>query len=313
MIEIRSFLNADLPQLADLWCIHHGVYREPPAVNAIIFQQAIASRLFFDASRLLVATDDQQPVAWCQWFPGEGGSASLTALCFHTSSVAESAVKELLHRVELQAAAAGMKDMTVGVHFQSAWGYQGLEPIGHGLGIDVADDRTNTLLEAAGYRETKRFDRWEVSPTGYRPAVSRDSLLFRRSAKVVREPTQTLSPELAAAMVHFDIERHSLVDLRSHAVIASAVLWTSDPEALVMPISDAILASWSGAEHPQGTDDAAAIRYLIGSLVLQLADRRIRSLQRTVATDNLAEVSTMIATNFARTSAGRLMSKPLRP
>lgn len=313
MIEIRSFLNADLPCLAELWCIHHATYREPPAVSSIVFQQAIASRLFFDASRLLVATSDQQPVAWCQWFPGENGVASLTAICFQTDPIANLAVKELLQAVERRARLANMSRITVGVHYTSAWGYQGLEPIGHGLGVDVADERTNTLLEQAGYQEQKRIDRWEVATAGYRQPVNRDMLTFRRSAKIQRLSSAAQAPELAAAMVHLDVERHTLVDLHSDAILASAELWVSDPEALVMPVTDAILASWSRPDPATPPRDDSAVKYLISSLIPQLADRRIRSLQHSVATDNLDEASTLLATHFARTSAGRLMSKPLTP
>jgi hypothetical protein len=312
MIEIRTFLNADLPYLADLWCIHHATYRNPPAVNHAIFQQAIASRLFFDFSRLLVATHNGHPVAWCQWFPGENKVATLAALCFQTDAIANSAVVELLRQVEHRALLAGMVELSVGIHFQSTWGYQGLEPIGHGLGIDVADDRTNTLLESSGYQEIKRIDRWEVLTTGYRPPVNRELLMLRRSAKVQRDKSSAQKPGYAAAMIHLEIERHVLVDLITRAELASVELWTSDPEAFVMPSTDAIIGSWSHPSHTnQVNGDDIPLRYLVANLIAQLAERRIRSLHRSVATDNIDEATTLIATNFTRTSAGRLMMKKL--
>ncbi len=313
MIEIRSFLNADLPYLADLWCIHHATYRNPPSVNHAVFQQAIASRLFFDASRLLVATHHALPIAWCQWFPGENKTATLTALCFQTHDNANAAVVELLRQVEQAALLAGMTELTVGVHFQSTWGYQGLDPIGHGLGIDVADDRTNTLLESAGYQELKRIDRWELATSGYRPPVNRDLLMLRRSARVQREKSLPQLPSYAAAMIHLDIERHVLVDMITRVELAFVELWTSDPEAYVMPATEAIIGDWSHPSYDQRAKlDDTPLRHLIASLVAVLAERRIGSLQRSVATDNIDEATTLIATNFTRTSAGRLMSKKLR-
>ena len=312
MIEIRPFLNTDLPKLADLWCIHHATYRNPPQVSASVFEQAVASRLFFDASRLLVAVNQGQPVAWSQWFAAENQVASIVALCFQTDPTAVSAVQKLLAMIERDAAVAGMNELQIGVHFQSSWGYQGLDPIGHGVGIDIADDRTNTLLESLGYQETKRIDRWEVSTTGYRPPVNRDLLAFRRSTIIQRDPAGLLTPHLAAAMIHLDVERHSLVDTRTRAVLAAVDVWTSDPEAFVMPASEAILGHWVVPQHANQVEtDDTALRYLIANLIPQLAERRIRSLQRSVASNNKLEATTLLATNFSRTNAGRILTKKL--
>ena len=312
MIEIRSFKNADLPSLADIWCIHHAIYRRPPAVNVAVFEQAVASRLFFEPARLLVATICGEVTAWAQWFPGDSGTASLAALCFRPDPQAVDAVHELLRQVEANALGLGMKTISIGVHSQSEWGYQGLEPIGHGFGVDVADDRTNTLLEAIGYHESKRMDHWEVSTAGYRPPINRDLLMLRRSTRIRSEAVKNLSPHLASAMVHLDVERHLLSDARTNAPLASVDLWTSDPEALVMPTSDAILASWS-LPSPLTLEpyNDIPLRYLIASVVSELAERRIRTLQRSVETDNIAEASILIAANFSRTSVGRLLSKNL--
>lgn len=312
MLEIRSFLNADLPHLADIWCIHHAMYRNPPNVRHAVFEQAVASRLFFDPSRLLVATIDRTPVAWCHWFPMADRAASLKAFCFLSQPAAVDAASALLSHAEQQAAVSGNAELMVGVHFEIACGYQGLEPVGHGLCVDVADDRTNTLLEAAGYQERKRIDRWEAMTVGYRPPVNRDLLMLRRTTKIKREAPEFLPPDVAAAMIHLEVERQTLIDLRTHIVLATADIWTSDPEALVMPMNEAILGNWSHPSRPEelSTDDIP-LRYLIASIIPMLQDRRIRSLQRSVATDNTAEATTLMAANFSRTSAGRLLSKRL--
>jgi hypothetical protein len=111
-------------------------------------------------------------------------------------------------------------------------------------------------------------------------------------------------------MVHLDIERHLLIDARSNAPLASVDLWTSDPAALVMSISDAILASWSlPSPSPLEPYNDVPLRYLITSIIPELAERRIRTLQRSVETDNIGDAAVLIAANFSRTSVGRLMSK----
>ncbi len=313
MIEIREFKNADVPLLADLWCIHHATYRtQPPAVTHTIFEQAVASRLFFNPARLLVATENRHIVAWCQWFAGENHTATLAALCFHTNAVAVAAASDLLRRAEQNALAADMRQIQVGVPFDLGWGYQGLDPIGHGVGIDVADDRTNTLLEAYGYEETKRIDRWEATTADYRAPVNRDLLLMRRSSKVKREHIVIQQPRLAESMSQFEVERLSLADIHSGTVLGSIELWTSEPEAMVMPFGDAILGDWA---TPPATSQVAPsdipIRYLISVVMPELAQRRIRSLHRSLTTDNTIDATTMISANFSRTSAGRVMAKRL--
>jgi len=317
MLDIRPFSNADLPHLADIWCIHHATYRSPPNVTHSVFEQAVASRLFFDPSRLLVATIDERPVAWCHWFPGPDGNASVQSLCFLPGPAIEVTTHLLLQRVESDALASGSSLLTIGVHCHQNHGYQGLDPVGHGLGIDVADDRTNTLLESIGYHETQRLDRWKVLTSSYRAPVNRDFLMLRRMTRLQRTNAPVVAMEIAAGMIHFDVERHSLIDLRTKQEICFVDVWTSDPEALVMPMGEAILGRWVHPSHSpsESSGDPAeetALRYLVASIVPTLYERRIMSLQRSVVTDNHAEAATLSATHFSRTSAGRLMAKRLR-
>ncbi len=309
MIEIRPFSNADLPKLAELWVIHHAAYRHPPSVSQVVFEQAVASRLFFDPSRLLVATDHGRVIAWCQWFSGPGASAAtLAALCIDTCPSAVQAARQIIGRCERDAKLANSRQLNVGISPDHRIGYQGLEPIGHGFGIDMADDRTNTLLEEMGYVEIKRIDRWEVATTDFRPPISRDALSLRRSTRI---EVQTIHPpgDVREAMIHFDVERYVLREIRTGESLASVDLWTSDPEIQVMQMGDAILGELDGAS----IDPSGAMRYLITQLIPGLATRRIRSLHRCVATDNLTEVSLFGAIGFRRTSAGRVLAKRFDP
>jgi hypothetical protein len=310
MLEIRPFSNADLPRLAMLWVIHHGVYRPAPQVTPMIWEQAIASRHFFNPQRLLVATVAGNPVAWCHWFSGEGRSGGIAAVCFDTTTEAEAAAAALLSECQRQAAAAGLTSMIAGVGKDSRWGYQGLEPIGQGIGVDVADDRTNQLLEQAGFQEQQRMDRWEVATNAYRPPVNRESLALRRSTRIepTRPPTTTANE--SAAMFHFDVNRYQLTSLLGKTPLATADLWVSDPDTQVMSIHQSIL----GKVASEAADLAArepAMRYLIASLIPVLASQHILALHRSVATTNHEEAARLAALQFRRTGAGRLMQKQL--
>ena len=308
MLEIRPFLNSDLPRLAMLWVIHHSVHRAAPTVSPAVWEQAIPSRHFFDPRRLLVATIDGEPVAWCQWFAGEGKTAHLAAICFDTTAQGESAARELLAQCQRQIVAAGFSTIFAGVSKESRWGYQGLEPIGQGIGVDVADDRTNQMLEEAGFIESKRIDRWEVATFDYRPPVSRESLVYRRGTKIEITVPPRLPPVESAAMFHFDVQRFLLMPTGGGEPLATADVWLSDPDIHVMSTHQSILGCVSGL----GTDLAAresAIRYLIASLIPILAARHIQAIYRSVATDNHDEAARLAALKFHRTGAGRLMQK----
>lgn len=310
MLEIRPFSNSDLPRLAMLWVIHHSVHRVAPAVTPAIWEQAIASRHFFNPLRLLVATQNAVPVAWCQWFVGANRVAYLAAICFDTSEDAEIAAKVLLAECQAQAAAAGMTTLVVGVNKDSRWGYQGLEPIGQGIGVDVADDRLNQLLEDAGFDEQQRIDRWEVTTTDYRPAISRESLVLRRGTRI--EPTNIpqSTPAESAAMFHFDIWRYQLMPTLGKTPLATAELWLSDPDIHVMSTHQSILGS-SSSEAADIQSREPAIRYLISNLIPILAGKHIHTLHQSVATDNHDDATRLAALKFRRTGAGRLLRKKL--
>ncbi len=132
MLQIRSFLNSDIGELADVWCMHHAAYRPPPTVNHAMFEQAIASRLFFEPTHLCVAVAGGQIVAWCHWFPIDSSSAAIYGFCFRPEEHAAVAASDLLKRVEQQVVATGVTELYVGVDAQRGQGYQGLDPVGHG-------------------------------------------------------------------------------------------------------------------------------------------------------------------------------------
>jgi len=310
MLEIRPFSNSDLPRLAMLWVIHHSVHRAAPAVTPAIWEQAIASRHFFNPLQLLVATQGSVPLAWCQWFAGANRVAHLAAVCFDTSTEAEIAAKVLLAECQAQVATAGMTSLVVGVNKESRWGYQGLEPIGQGIGVDVADDRLNQLLEDSGFEERQRIDRWEVTTTDYRPAISREALVYRRGTRIEPISIPASAPSESAAMFHFDIRRYHLLPTLGSAPLATADLWLSDPDTHVMSTHQSILGA-SSSEAADVQSREAAIRYLLSNLIPILAGKHIHTLHRCVATDDHDEATRLAALKFRRTGAGRLLGKKL--
>lgn len=310
MLAIRPFRNSDVPRLAMLWVIHHAAFRQSPEVTPTIWEQAIASRHFFAPRRLLVATSNDLPVAWCHWFPDRDQTGRLMAFCFDSTPAGDAAAGALATEVQRQAAVEGMRALVAGVSPASRWGYQGLDPVGQGLGIDVADDRTNQLLEEAGFEEIQRIDKWEVLTADFRPPINREALQLSRGTRIEQCPFNPLPPEEAAAMFHLDIRRYLLIAPGGGSPLATADLWLSDPDIHVMSTHQAILGNVAGLSEDLSIRESA-IRYLISSLVPMLASKHVRALHHSVASDKHDEAARMSALKFRRTAAGRLLRKTL--
>jgi len=307
MSNIREFRNGDLPALVDVWVAHWSRCGPPPEVNVPIIEQAVLSRTFFDASTLLVALQDETVQAWCHFFPDPDDDqvATVSAICF-TDTGLES-TEPLLQAIESRIAELGLTRISVGVVRDQSFGYSGLPPMGHGIGVPSDDQATTSLLGRHGYTQQSIVQRMVVSANPYRMPVSRDVLQFRRSTSVVRQSVVPTDARRASALSHFDIERHTLVDQRSAAELASIALWISDPEAQVMKSSHAIL------DLPvigQAEELLAPQRYLIGALLQSLAARRITSVETAIDSDRVGLIDQLSKLQFQSHQQGACWQKP---
>ena len=155
---IRSFQNADLPILHQLWMEHWSAIGPAPEVREAQIEQAVLARTFFRANDLLVAENDGVACGWlhfCQspWDPelvvipticlGVGADASLASMLLGEAQRRIAAVGAAV------GAASGTRRIQVGVVRDDRFGYAGLDPIGHGTGISADDLR---LHRSAGIR-----------------------------------------------------------------------------------------------------------------------------------------------------------------
>ncbi len=306
MSNIREFRNGDLPALVDVWVAHWSRCGPPPEVNVPIIEQAVLSRTFFDASTLLVALQDDVVQAWCHFFPNpeDDRAATVSAICF-TDKGSES-TDALLQATESRIAERGHTRISVGIVRDQSFGYSGLPPVGHGIGIPTDDQATTSLLGRHGYTQQSIVARMVVSTNPYRMPVSRDALQFRRSTSIVSQSIVPADTRPASALSHFDIERHALVDQRSAAELASIALWISDPEAQVMKSSHAILdlPAIGPAEEL-----SAPHRYLIGALLQTLAARRITSVETAVDRDCVGLIDQLAKLQFQSLQQGACWQK----
>ena len=305
-VNIRPFHNADLPDLVRIWVEHWSMAGPPPFVNQPKFEQAILARTFFDPRTLLVAESNERVMGWCHYsLPDEHSEATLVhALCL--GSTAEAAIGlRLLTSIE-QACPSG-SSIRVGVVRDDQRGYAGLEPIGYGIGIPLADYRMTGILQQAGFAPTPPILRLLASVEGYRPPVSREALQLRRSAKIRLNPELCLDPRKAAGLAHVDVEQAILTDA-SGVLLASVRLWLSDPEAEVMSPTTAILDLKT--QHLSGSLEPAE-SFLIGSLFESLRQRNIQTVETAVDREKTQLVDQLTRLHFQTVDEGMCWEKTL--
>lgn len=309
MDQIRPFVNADLPDIAELWIRHWAAAKITPAVSVAMMEQAIFSRTFFQAEDLLIARRNDQTVGWCHVLPQIAAPSAepiaiIAAICFSPEGLPVCDL--LLMEAETQAFSGGHNRVEVGPLRDSVCGYGGLAPVGHGIGVPTCDARVASLLSRRGYSSGRSVERLMVATSPYRPPVNREWMQMRRTTRIEHQRILPVDPHTASALAHLDIEHYRLVDHRSGSVLASVDLWTSDPEAQVMGSAEAIL-------NLDAIHVAAAITsdegFLISSLIQSLANRRIFSVQTAVDSSHTALIEQLGALGLKTAERGHRWTK----
>ncbi len=308
MSQIRPFLNADLPFLVDLWVRHWSTFAAAPDVSTAMIEQAILARTYFDPNTLLVAEVDRHIHAWCHWVPlPESETAILAAVCFSPEG-GLSVCQPLLEAAETRVRESGFNRIVVGPLRDTRCGYAGLSPIGHGIGVPVADTRTSSLLSQAGYDDPRVINRLRVTTSPYRAPISRQALQLGRTTRLEAELLIPEDPQQASAMSHLDVECHRLVDHRSRKCLAAIELWTSDPEIQVMMPWDAILHL---GDLPPGGVLEAERAFLIGALIRTLSNRCIFHVETAVDQEQTALIGQLKTLHFQLAETGVRWEKQL--
>lgn len=253
--------------------------------------------------------------------------ALLTAICF-TGENGLAACDELLGRTEQQLRQAGVRRVLVGPVRDQTHGYAGLSPIGHGIGVPVADTRTASLLSRHGYHVLSNLNRLSVPTSTYRSPVNRDFLQLQRRTRVDRTAVLPLDAHTAVAMSHFDVERYTLFDHTLGTRLAALDLWLSDVEGQVMEGGRGLL-SFDLLSPTDVLDEAVAAaridedapppkhqltleeRYLVSAIIPTLATRNIYTIETAVDENDSILVEQLLALKFNSVEQGRQWAKAL--
>lgn len=190
--------------------------------------------------------------------------------------------------------------VTAGVARDETFGYAGLEPIGHGIGIPQFDSRTGDVLEKFGFVPRRSLVRMVAGILFYRPPVSREVLQFRRTAKLESFTTIPDVRRRASGLSHIDIEQFRL-SMRDGPPLAEVEFWFSDPEAEVLSPTTAILDL--GPAQARG-ELSAAESYLVAGAMQSLAARNIQKVETAVDSEKKTLVQQLTKICFEVTDAG---------
>jgi hypothetical protein len=273
-----------------------------PAVREAQLEQAILSRTFFRADELLVAASDNRLEGWLQCCPSphDQGLVVVPVICL-APYASSSTASQLLQETRRRSGNLGAQRIQVGIARDNAFGYAGLDPIGHGVGIVEHDTRLQSILVGEGFHPASSATAMSVSVVGFRPPMTRDALQYRRTTLVEHAPYRFSDPRQAAGMSHLDVETQCLVN-RGGERLASFEQWLSDPEAEVMRPSLMILDL--GQAHQRGRLSGAE-SYLIAAQIQEAAQRNILTIETSVDDDKL-ELKTQLETlQFRPTSRGQ--------
>ena len=299
---IRTFSNADLPALTQLWNQHWTQLPTHVPIENATLEQAVLSRLFFEPDHLLVHEADGQINAWCQFAlpPRESPhqTAQILTLCWAESQAGLTLLGEVLTRCE----DLGVRGVDVGVSQDGWFGYAGLAPLGYGVGVPDFDVHNSQLLIQQGFEVKRTYCRWRASTMGYRLPVNRDVMQLRRSTTVEVDSALLNDCRQAQAYSHFDVCRYQLID-RGRNTLASLHALKSDPEAEVMSPSHAII------DLGKCDDLGAPEAFLVSNTVMELQTQQINSVEIVVAEQNATLQQQLQRLNFQLDGRGSIWNK----
>jgi len=192
VIHYRPFLNTDPPLLAAIWqgCASHRGLAQP--MTALMFEQLVLSKPYFDREGLILALEDERPIGFVH--AGFGPSDDE-----HTLSTEMGVVAMLLTvpHPEQAAIAAHLLELAEdylrksGAKVIYGGGIHPLTPFYWGLyggselpGVLDSDAATQELFRTSNYREIDRTLIFHRELAGYRPPIDRQHMQIRRNTEV---------------------------------------------------------------------------------------------------------------------------------
>ncbi len=302
MIHYRPFLNTDPPLLAAIWqgCASHRGLAQP--MTAVMFEQLVLSKPYFDREGLILALDDERPIGFIHagFGPSEDENSMSTELGVIVMLLAvphpeqEAITARLLELAEEYLRQRGAKVIYGGgIHPLTPfyWGLYGGSEL---PGVLDSDAPTQATLRAANYREIDRTLIFHRELAGYRPPVDRQHMLIRRTTEVemVSDPPHRSWWD-ACTMEPCDRTLFQLRPREGGEPLAWVTFWNVEPFAAPWGVRASGLIN---LEVAAGHRRKGLAMYLVGEAMRQLQEQSFA----------LVEVQTMHHNSAALALYGKL-------
>ncbi len=191
VVEIRAFLNSDVPRLADLWNRQEAVAGRLQVVTAALLETHVFSKSYFDPAGLLLAEMDQLLVGatFCGFAPNDGGSKLDSRLGILSHSILDISATDSAWRMLWKAANDYFK------HHGTEWIFFGSRfpdcPYLTGLcggtfvpGMVTTDRALANRLNEVGFKACGEVDVLTLDVQRFKPPVDRRVIMAKRSYDV---------------------------------------------------------------------------------------------------------------------------------
>ncbi len=192
MIGYRWFRNGDTPRLAEIWRSRSGLRGYVQPMTTTLLERHVLAKPYFERAGLVVATDDNKPIAFAHagFGPTDDESALSTELGTTVLTVPsphgeEAAIAgELIRRSEEYLRGKGAKILYGGGIWPLNAFYLGLYGGSELPGILDSDQQQQDFFRTTGYKEVDRTVVLHRELTDFRPTVDREQMQLRRRTRI---------------------------------------------------------------------------------------------------------------------------------
>lgn len=278
--EIREFRNTDPRQLAAVWQAYHAQSGMNAPMNAAVFENCIASKVYFDSPGLLVSVGDRGIDGFVHVGFGtrpDGREVSfqrafLSALCVLPSETSNEVARQLFEAAEKYALAHGAKDMVAIGEPPEVPFYLGLAPGDGMLGVLAEERQMQQWLTKFGFAPCSESEGWELVLGQYRQPMDRNQMQIRRQTYVNKMLSEPEMPWWYSCVLgHAELFAFQLTLREENRIHSRVVFWQHDPAIIGSPASP--LRLWP-LEIPVIVEDRERLLYLLAESLRQLQMER---------------------------------------
>jgi hypothetical protein len=196
LIRYRPFRNSDPPALADIWRSQPPLHRLAQPMSAVLWEECVLSKTYFDAQGLIVATDGARPIGFVhagfgpsehgdQLDPAHGVICRLLVASHEDRAVV---MTELLAAAEHYLSNRGAVEACVGNGDPLGPFYLGLYGSSLQVGVLKSDQTQLDFFRKHDYETFGERIVLQKSLAGYRCPVDRDQVKHRKLYEISQSP-----------------------------------------------------------------------------------------------------------------------------